>query len=126
MKGGFYAFWRVLMYPTRLHILCGIGAVVCCVPIIFPEICPADSPQHITSYAGGTLLCLQGTSTAFMVLAVVIHMFRLSNTRAFSQLFKWMLVWATCVSVFILLALAADVQPPASKESTINSHPFVG
>lgn len=118
MKRGFYAFWRLLMYPTRLHIFCGLGAVLCCVPIIFPEICPADSAQHILNYAGGTLLCLQSISTAFMVLAVVIHMFRLSNTRAFSQLFKWLLVWSASVGIFILLALAADVQPPASQESS--------
>ena len=112
-----YAFWRLLLYPTRLHLLCGIIAVLCCVPILFPYICPADMRNDVIGYAGASLLFAQSVSTAFMILAVVIHMLRLSNTRAFSQLFKWMAVWGSCVGIFVILAIAADVPPPGSSTS---------
>lgn len=116
MSSHFYSFWRLLLYPTRLHIFCAFIALLCCVPIIFPEICPETIRSTVISYAGGVLLGAQGFSTAFVVLSVVIHIFRLSNTRAFSQFFKWCGIWACCILCYILLAVAADVQPPQTQE----------
>lgn len=112
MSRSFYSFWRLLLFPVRLHIICAIVALGACIPIIFPEICPRGQETGIIQASGTTLLCVQGISTAFMVLAVVTHMLRLSNTRAFSQLFQWLSVWGITLLLYVLLAIAADVPPP--------------
>ena len=114
MKRGFHMFWRLVLYPTHLHIFCATVAFLCCLPIIFPEICPADTDAAIASYAGAGIMLMQSISTAFMLIAVIAHMFRLSNTRAFAQLFKWVVVWGAALGCYMLLALAADVEPPRS------------
>lgn len=114
MRKGFFVFWRLLLYPVRLHIFCALVALGACVPILFHEICPPHQAESIIAAAGTTILCAQGGSTAFVVLAVITHMLRLSNTRAFSQLFQWMAVWAAAILVFVLLAIAADVPPPGT------------
>ena len=116
MRRSFFSFWRLMLFPVRLHILCAIIALGACVPILFTEICPAEHRESIISAAGTTILSAQGVSSAFAVLAVVTHMMRLSNTRAFSQLLQWLAVWAGSILLFILLAIAADVQPPASND----------
>lgn len=116
MRRSFFSFWRLMLFPVRLHILCAIVALGACVPILFTEICPAEQRESIISAAGTTILSAQGVSSAFAVLAVVTHMMRLSNTRAFSQLLQWLAVWAGSILLFILLAIAADVQPPASND----------
>lgn len=112
MRRGFFLFWRIILYPTHLHIVCAAAAFACCIPVIFPEICPASHRSDVISYSGSGILLAQSISTAFVVIAMMSHMFRLSNTRAFSQLFKWAAVWSVAVGCFVLLALAADVQPP--------------
>lgn len=118
MRRGFHAFWRLILYPTHLHTICATVAFCACCPIIFPEICPQGTEEDVIRYAGATILVVQSVSTAFVVLAVMSHMFRLSNTRAFAQLFKWLAIWATAVFCYVLLALAADVAPPATREDT--------
>ncbi len=118
MSRQFYPFWRLLLYPTRLHIICAAVALLCCVPVIFPEICPQHLREHAIRYAGGTLLAVLGISATFVILTVIIHIFRLSNTRAFSQFLKCLSIWSFFLLCYILLALAADVSPPASKEDS--------
>lgn len=118
MRRAFFSFWRFLLYPTYLHVLCSAAAFICCIPVIFPEICPVGSAAHVLRYAGLVMLMAPLLSLAFMLLAVVIHMFRMSNTRAFSQLFKWAAVWGCTCVCYMLLAIAADVpQPPMVTES---------
>ncbi|MBR5889457.1 MAG: hypothetical protein IKY92_05375 [Akkermansia sp.] len=116
MRRGFFPFWRLLLFPVRLHIFCALVALAACVPILFPEIAPAAQKESIISIAGSTILSVQGVSTAFVVMAVITHMLRLSNTRAFSQLFQWIAVWSSAILFFILLAIAADVAPPAASD----------
>ncbi|MBR5186228.1 MAG: hypothetical protein IKW19_08035, partial [Akkermansia sp.] len=112
MRRGFLAFWRLILYPTRVHIACAALAFCCCFPILFPEISPEGKTEEVISYAGAGLLMAQSISTAFVVLAVVVHMFRLSNTRAFTQLFKFLAVWIAAAGCYVLLAIAADVPAP--------------
>lgn len=113
------ALWRTLLYPTRLHILGMLIALLCCIPILFPEICPRGSVDIVTSYAGSILLISAAVSTGFMLISAVTHMLRLSNTRAFMQIFKWMGIWGTGFAIFILLALAADIPAPEAQGDSL-------
>ena len=119
MRRGFHAFWRLILYPTRVHIACAALAFCCCFPILFPEISPEGKTEEVISYAGAGLLMAQSISTAFVVLAVVVHMFRLSNTRAFTQLFKFLAVWIAAAGCYVLLAIAADVPAPEDVDNTL-------
>lgn len=110
------SFRRTLLFPVRLHIICTLTGLGACVPILFPESCPPQQAEDIISSAGIAVLGAMGISCAFMLLAVVIHMLRLSNTRAFSQFLQWALVWGIGVASFVLLAIAADIQPPRVSE----------
>lgn len=112
---------RLLLYPTLIHILCGIATIGCCVPIIFPEVCPRGSVSTITSYAGAGILGAIWISTAFMLLAVIIHMARLNNTRAFSQLLKALGIWGCTWAAYVILAIAADVAPPKNATDSISA-----
>lgn len=112
MRRGFFAFWRIILYPTYLHILCAVVAFICCVPIIFPEICPEPLKASLLHYAGTALLAAPLCSIVFLALAAVIHMFRMNNLRALSQVFKWAAVWGSTWLCYVFLAIAADVKPP--------------
>ena len=85
MRRGFFLFWRIILYPTHLHIVCAAAAFACCIPVIFPEICPASHRSDVISYSGSGILLAQSISTAFVVIAMMSHMFRLSNTRAYIE-----------------------------------------
>lgn len=104
--------WRVILYPTPLHLVCVVLALVCCGPILFPEICPVGTENAIIRYAGIIFLSALSLSTGMMLLSAFTHMMRLSNTRAFTQGLKWVLSWGCGVALFVILAVAADVQPP--------------
>ena len=119
MRRGFHSFWRIILYPTWLHIVCASVAFCCCIPIIFPEVSPTEMKESVISYSGTGILFTQSVSSAFAVMSVITHMFRLSNTRAFAQLFKWAAVWGVAVGCFVLLALAADVQPPRDHDDEL-------
>lgn len=121
MTRSFFIIWRTLLFPSYLHILCSIVALLCCIPILFPYICPAKTETIVIKYAGIALTTAAIVSVLFMIVSVVTHMMRLSNTRAFSQLFKWAGIWSGAGSIYILIAVAADVPPPAP---TDNKHPF--
>lgn len=121
MRRSFIAVLRLLLYPTFFHILCGIATLVCCVPIIFPEVCPKGTAASLTSYAGMGLLCAIWISFGFLLLAVVMHMLRLNNTRAFSQVFKWLGIWGCTWGAYVILAIAADVEPPKDGTDSIAS-----
>lgn len=123
MKRGFVAMWRVLLNPTRLHILCVTVALTSCVPIIFPEICPMNTAESVVSYAGIVLLTAFSISAIMVLCSAATHMLRLSNTRAFTQALKWIGAWGTGLGLFVLLAIAADVQPPRTDE---DKHPIQG
>lgn len=116
MKRRLFNLFRILLYPTFIHILCGIATLGCCVPVLFPEVCPKGLASSVISYAGIILLSSIWLSIGFMLLAVIIHMARLNNTRAFSQLFKWMGIWGCTWGAYVLLAIAADVAPPMNDE----------
>ena len=109
-------FRRLLLSPTRLHVIGVIAALIACIPILFPEVCPLNAEEAVLGYAGGALLTAFGISTVLMFISAATHMLRLSNTRAISQLTKWILCWGAGVAMFVLLAILADVQPPATEE----------
>lgn len=117
MRSYLFSVWRLILYPTLLHILSAALAFLCAIPILFSEITPAFAADITQAYAGAGIVIAPLVSVAFMVLSVVIHMFRLSNTRAFTQLLKWAGIWACTLGCYILLAIAADVSPPQDPES---------
>lgn len=107
-----YHLKRFLLSPTELHIFCALVALLCCIPAIFPEVCPEDAADLIRLYAGSGFMTALIASCAFMVLAGLIHLIRLNNVKAFGQLLKWGIVWGTDFGLFVLIALAADVGSP--------------
>lgn len=121
MRRGYVFLCRLLLYPTRLHILCVVAALLCCIPIIFPETCPTNYTESVLHYAGWVLLVTFSFSTLMMLISAATHMLRLSNTRAFSQLFKWLLIWSIGVGLYAILAIAADVAPP---HDSVDNHPI--
>lgn len=121
MKRTSFFLFRLILYPTPIHVLCGAVALLSCVPILFPEVCPEGASQVCISYAGGVLLIAAAISTVCMALAVCIHMFRLNNLRAFSQMFKWAGAWACGILGYFILTIAADVQPPTLQDSNHSS-----
>lgn len=111
-----YPVKRFLLSPTELHIGCALVALVCCVPALFPEVCPEDAETLVRFYCGSTLMGACITSAAFMVLASMIHLIRLNNIRAFGQLLRWGTVWAAAAGLFVLVALVANVLPPDAED----------
>lgn len=112
-------FWLVILSPTRVHVMCVIGALLACVFILFPEIGPACTDDMLQIYAGGTLLTAMGVSALLFLISAATHMLRLSNTRAFSQLIKWCICWGCGIALYVLLAISADVQPPDTEEDKL-------
>ena len=112
-------FWLVILSPTRVHVMCVIGALLACVFILFPEIAPAGTDDMLQIYAGGTLLTAMGVSALLFFISAATHMLRLSNTRAFSQLIKWCICWGCGIALYVLLAISADVQPPDTEEDKL-------
>lgn len=107
-----YYLKRFLLSPTELHVICALVALLCCIPAIFPEVCPEEAGGLILLYAGGGFMTALIGSFAFMVLAGLIHLVRLNNVKAFGQLLKWSAVWGAGFGLFVLIALAADVGSP--------------
>lgn len=115
MKRGWLSFCRLLLYPVPMHIA-GVALALCsCIPIIFPEIIPQGYREAVLYYAGSILLAAWGISALLMLISAGLHMLRLSNTRAFTQLFKWALIWGIGLVLYIFLAIAADVHPPRTE-----------
>lgn len=112
-------FWLMMLNPTRLHALAVVVALLACVPMLFPEICPIHTEETVLYYAGYTLLSATGISTLLMILSASTHMLRLNNTRAFSQFTKWIFCWGTGVAFFMLLAITADVEPPSTEQDDL-------
>lgn len=104
---------RCLISPTELHGICALTALVCCAPILFPELCPENAETTVQHYAG-TVLAASGTLSALaMVLSVFTHMQKLNNGRAFLQLCKWVGVWGVAGLLFCGIAVMADLDAPA-------------
>lgn len=116
MKRSAAHLWRFILDPTRFHISGVLIALGCCVPIIFPELCPEGTETMVQHYCGAALLAAIGISTALMLISASTHMLRLSNTRAFLQFLKWLFIWAAGLTLYIFLAIAADVPPPDSEQ----------
>lgn len=113
-------FWLVILSPTRVHVICVITALLSCLFILFPEIGLSGTDDLLQIYAGGALMTALGVSTLLFFISAATHMLRLSNTRAFSQLFKWCSCWGCGITLYVLLALSADVQPPDTEEDNIS------
>lgn len=113
-----YHLKRFLLSPTELHIVCALAALLCCIPAIFPEVCPEEAAALIRFYAGSAFMGAIIVSCAFMVLAGLIHLIRLNNVKAFGQLLKWAVVWGADFGLFVLIALAADVSSPDDEGDT--------
>lgn len=107
-----YHLKRFLLSPTELHIVCALAALLCCIPALFPEVCPEEAAPTIRFYAGSGVMMTFITSCAFMVIAGLIHLIRLNNVKAFGQLLRWGFIWAADFGFFVLIALAADVGSP--------------
>lgn len=113
-----YHLKRFLLSPTELHVICALTALLCCIPAIFPEVCPEEASELIRFYAGSGFMGALILSFGFMILAGLIHLVRLNNVKAFGQLLKWSIIWGTDFGLFVLIALAADVTSPDDEDDT--------
>ena len=106
-----YSIRRLLLSPTELHVLCAVIAVLSCLPILFPDSYPGEYATEIQRYAGILLFAACCVSGGMMALSAIIHMVKLSNTRAFWQLVSWLAIWSSALVLFIFAAIVADVSP---------------
>lgn len=113
-----YPIKRFLLSPTELHIICALGALVCCVPALFPEVYPEDAEHLVHFYSGTGIMICSISSAAFMVIASMVHLTRLNNIKAFGQLLRWGAVWSIAAGFFILVALIANVPSPDDEDVT--------
>lgn len=98
--------------PSRIHMACGAAALLCCVPLLFPNLLP-DALGGLVPYFGAGILAAAGLSLLVMMVATAVQMSKLHNLSALGQLASWAGVWCCAVGAFVLLAIAADVPPPA-------------
>ncbi|MDO4221377.1 MAG: hypothetical protein Q4C88_04560 [Akkermansia sp.] len=104
---------RRLIVPNHLHVACGAAALLCCIPLLFPQILPERAAAFAAPYLGAGILACMLFSLAVMLIAVGIRLSRLRNLGALGQLSLWAVLWCCTFGGFVLLALAADVPPPA-------------
>lgn len=114
-----YSLRRCLCSPSELHILCALTALLCCAPILFPEICPEDTETAVQHYAGIILSAAIVFSCALMLAAAFAHMLKLNNGKAVLQLVKWAGVWGCAFLAFCFIAELADLEEPQPKEEIV-------
>ena len=119
MKRRFMTMWGLILYPTRLHFIGMVLALLCCIPILFPDSCPKNVLHTVQQYAGAALLISFCVSALMTLVSATTHMLRLSNTRAFSQVLKWLVIWSFGLFFYIMLAIAADVPPPLVQQDNL-------
>ncbi|MCQ2364331.1 MAG: hypothetical protein MJ051_02095 [Akkermansia sp.] len=107
-----YRLKRFLLSPLELHLLGALLALGACIPALFPEVCPEEAEEIIKLYAGWLLMGAFIASCAAMGIAGATHIIRLNNIKALGQLLRWAAVWGGAVLIFMLIAVAANVQPP--------------
>lgn len=113
-----YSIRRLLLAPTEIHILCAIIAILGCLPILFPEVCPKEYQDATVHYAGWMVwgaICLSGL---LMGIAAFVHMLRLRNVRAFWLFLTWMSTWGIATIAFVFIAILADIPLPVSEQET--------
>ena len=116
-----YTLKRLILYPSELHIISAAIAVLSTLPILFPEALPLQQQDTICRHAGISLTAAMCFSGAMLIISASIHIFRLSNTRAFWQLASWLTIWGAAALLYIFIAILADVSPG---ESTRKSDPI--
>ena len=108
---------RRLILPNHLHVACGAGALLCCVPLLFPRMLPQGVAAFAAPYLGAGILACMLVSLVVMLIAVGLRLVRLHNLKALGQLSLWAALWGCTFGGFVLLALMADVPPPAVAQS---------
>lgn len=103
---------RLLFSPVMHHAACGLLAVLVCLPLLFPVLCPGDAPEWIQRAAGILLTVLLSWSFLLLLITAARAMLRLNNSRALYLLLQWCFLWGISFSLFSLLAVVADVEPP--------------
>ena len=98
--------------PGHIHQACGAAALLCCVPLLFPHWLPKGW-DFLNPYLGAGIMAAAALSLLVMAVAVAAQLARLQNLRALWQASSWAGVWCCAAGIFVLLALAADVPPPA-------------
>lgn len=116
-----YTLKRLILYPSELHILSAVVAVLSTLPILFPEALPLHQQDSICRYAGISLFTAMCFSAGMLMISACIHICRLSNTRAFWQLVSCLTIWGAAALLYIFIAIMADVPPG---ESTRKNDPI--
>lgn len=111
-----YTARRLILFPTELHIICTSAAVLSTLPILFSEELPRQQADIICHYAGICLAASVCLSIILLLISASIHIFRLSNTRAFWQFLSWAGLWGVAALLYIFIAIIADVSPAERSE----------
>ena len=111
------AIRRRLIVPNHLHVACGAAALLCCLPLLFPQMLPEGVAAFLSPYLGAGIMGAVLLSLVVMLVAVGVRLARLHNLRALGQLSLWAVLWCCTGGAFVVLALLADVPPPAVPQS---------
>lgn len=108
---------RRIIVPNHLHVACGAAALLCSIPLLFPRLLPESVAEFATPYLGAGILASVLFSLVVMLIAAGIRLAHLRNLQALGQLSLWAVLWCCAFGGFVLLALLADVPPPAVPQS---------
>ncbi len=111
-----YTARRLILFPTELHIICASVALLSTLPILFAEDIPRQYTELVCHYAGICLAASVCLSIILLLISASIHIFRLSNTRAFWQFLSWSGLWGISGLLYIFIAIMADVSPSERSE----------
>ncbi len=107
-----------LLSPWKLHSACCLMALLACIPLLWPELSPAEEADDpVPAYAGWALAAAFFASAGTAALQLVHILLKLHNLRAFLHLLAWLGQWALAYACFLLLAMVADVPPPPEPET---------
>lgn len=113
-----FSLRRLSISPTEIHILCASVSLLSCIPLLFPDTCPDNLHTSVTHYAGITISISALLSLATMLTVSFIQMMKLNNTKALLQVLEFGGVWGGACFFFAFIAYLADVEAPATAETT--------
>ena len=106
------------------HSICGVLALVACVPLLWPQLLDSNLQETIKPYAGPVILGAIIGSVILLAISCVRYLLRMQNLRALWQLIAWGIQWGLVVLIFIQMAIEADVASPRGEADAVVSATF--
>ncbi len=103
---------RVFHSPWRFHVPCCFVALLACALVLCTSL-----PESVAGYAATVVLAAFVLSFVAMAVSVVRLFFQLRNARAIFWFLAWLAEWGVVYALFALMAVIADVPPPAEESA---------